>query len=178
MNFARGACFDVYYSENYARACAIGFELDPEMIISKQCVLLDEVNEYVPGQFYRRELPCLLEVYRTIRHAVDLIIIDGYVLLGDGKRGLGGHFYEALGQSIPIIGVAKTYFKGCTDCVRLYRGKSTRPLYITSLGLDCDLAAKIVENLGGENRIPLMLKAVDLISRGLSDKQLSIGGRH
>ncbi|MCJ8155622.1 hypothetical protein MKJ01_17835 [Chryseobacterium sp. SSA4.19] len=38
----------------------------------------------------------------------DSIIVDGYVTLdNDGKLGLGGYLYDAMGQKVPVIGLAK-----------------------------------------------------------------------
>ena len=57
------------------------------------------VAAYVPGQFYRRELPCLLAVFGLVRQPLEIILIDGYVWLdAQGMPGLGGHLFDALGQ--------------------------------------------------------------------------------
>ena len=88
MNYGQIACLDVYYYGDYAKACGIVFRIEPsERIISRYCKIIESVEEYIPGQFYRRELPCLLEVYDGIGEGIDLIIIDGFVLLGGGKGG-------------------------------------------------------------------------------------------
>jgi deoxyribonuclease V len=166
MNNYKIACFDVYYYEGYAKACCIVFENEPfEKIISEYYETIKPVNEYVPGEFYRRELPCLLKVYENIKEEVDLIIVDSFVLLGDGKKGLGEYLFDALDKKIPVIGVAKTYFKDCKDYIEVYRGKSNKPLYISSIGIDLNCSAELVKNLDGENRIPKVLKRVDQLTR-------------
>ncbi|NLJ79330.1 MAG: endonuclease V [Tissierellia bacterium] len=166
MNYGQIACLDVYYYGDYAKACGIVFRIEPsERIISRYCKIIESVEEYIPGQFYRRELPCLLEVYDGIGEGIDLIIIDGFVLLGGGKRGLGAHLFEALDRRIPVIGVAKTFFRGCTDYVKIYRGHSNRPLYISCIGTDLTNSAELIRNLGGDNRIPDILKMVDRLTR-------------
>jgi deoxyribonuclease V len=166
MNNNNIACFDVYYYESYAKACCIVFENEPiEKVISEYYEIIKPVNEYIPGEFYKRELPCLLKLYGSIKEDIDLIIVDSFVLLGDGKKGLGGYLFEALDKKIPVIGVAKTFFKGCDDYIEVYRGKSNKPLYISSLGIDLNHSAELVKNLDGENRMPTVLKRVDQLTR-------------
>ena len=166
MSSNKIACFDVYYYEGYAKACCIVFEIEPlESIISRYCEIINSVDRYIPGKFYKRELPCLLKVYKTIEEDIDLIIIDGFVFVENGKKGLGAHLYEALNRKIPIIGVAKTFFKGCTHYIQIYRGKSIRPLYISSIGIELNISAELIRNLNGDNRIPNILKMIDQLTR-------------
>ncbi|NLJ56023.1 MAG: endonuclease V [Firmicutes bacterium] len=165
-NTIKIACFDVYYFKDYAQACSIVFQIAPsEKIISKYCTVVKTFDAYMPGEFYKRELPCLLQVYARVKEKINIIIIDGYVLLGDGRKGLGAYFYEALDKKIPVIGVAKTYFHSCVSCIKVYRGKSTKPLYVSSMGIDLCFSAKLIGNLQGKHRIPEVLKAVDRLSR-------------
>ena len=166
MKDTKIACFDVYYYKDYAQACSIVFQVAPgEKVISRYCTAVKPFNDYIPGEFYKRELPCLLQVHARIKETINIIIVDGYALLGNGKKGLGGYLYEALDKKIPVIGVAKTYFKGCTNCIRVYRGKSIRPLYISSIGISPNFSAKLIGSLKGEHRIPEVLKEVDSLSR-------------
>ena len=160
------ACFDVYYSKDHARACCIVFEIEPsEKIFSTYCQIIEHVSDYIPGEFYRRELPCILKIYKKIKEDIDLIIIDGFVMLGNGKKGLGAYLFESLDKKIPVIGVAKTYFKGCGDYMTIYRGKSSKPLYIGSIGIDLNYSAEFIRNLSGMYRIPDILKKVDQLTR-------------
>lgn len=39
------------------------------------------VEDYVPEQFCRRELPCILAILKTIEEVIDIMIVDGYVNL-------------------------------------------------------------------------------------------------
>lgn len=166
MNYIKAACFDVYYYEDYAKACCIVFEIKPlERIVSEYCERTESVAEYIPGEFYKRELPCLLKVYENIKEDIDLVIVDGFVCLGNGKKGLGAYMFEVLDGKIPVVGVAKTFFKGCTDYIKIYRGESNRPLYISSLGIGLNDSAKLIRNLNGKNRIPDVLKKVDQLTR-------------
>lgn len=60
------------------------------------------------GEFYKRELSCILAILEDIDLAtISCIIIDGFVVLDDaGKHGLGGHLYEQLDPKVPVIGFA------------------------------------------------------------------------
>ncbi|HZJ84716.1 MAG TPA: endonuclease V, partial [Syntrophomonadaceae bacterium] len=115
MDYNKIASFDVYYYEGYAKAACIIFEITPfERIISSHYAIESSPRKYIPGKFYERELPSLLKVYKKIKEEIDLIIIDGFVSLAKGEKGLGAHFYYRLNKKIPLIGVAKTLFKGAT----------------------------------------------------------------
>lgn len=160
------ACFDVHYDGDRANACSIVFEIFNEKILSTVCITIDAVPEYIPGEFYRRELPCILKLYDRIEEKVDLLIVDGFVFLENHRRGLGAYLFEALGGNLPVIGVAKTYFKGCKNFLTIYRGNSKKPLYISSIGIDLKCSAEFIENLNGPYRIPDVLKKVDRLTRG------------
>lgn len=127
---------------------------------------------YEPGQFYKREMPCILELLDelepSVRSKIELIIVDGFVMLGSGEKpGLGKHLYEALDQKVPIIGVAKTSFQGTPPECEIVRGDSKTPLYVTTIGFDLELAKSKVIEMHGPFRIPQMLRTVDQFCRGL-----------
>ena len=162
---------DIYYFDDKAKAVAVAFECwtdeQPTQVFICQ---LDKVEEYVPGEFYKRELPCILEVLKqTDLSKVEAIVVDGYVILDDnGKIGLGGHLFYALGGTIPIIGVAKTNFaRNTLHVVKLYRGDSQRPLFVTAMGMDVSEAANHIRGMAGEFRLPTLLKEVDKISKDI-----------
>ena len=50
-------------------------------------------------------------------------------------------------------------------CRTIVRGESKNPLFITSEGIAVDEAAKLIQSMHGEFRIPTMLKLVDQLSR-------------
>ena len=122
------------------------------------------VADYMPGQFYQRELPCLLELLGQM-DLPDIIIVDGYVDVAPGHPGLGRHLYEALGSKVVVIGVAKTYFQD-TAATPVLRGKSAKPLFVTAAGMDLDEACACIQRMHGPFRIPTLLKLVDQIARG------------
>ena len=160
------ACLDVQYTEDAAVAACLLFRGWTDAHAAESFVeTIGDVKPYQPGEFYRRELPCLLAVLARINPAPDTILIDGYVWLGPDRRpGLGMHLYEVLGGSVPIVGVAKTAFAG-TPAVPVMRGGSARPLWVTAAGMDEAEAAGHVANMAGDHRLPFLLKQVDRLCR-------------
>lgn len=158
---------DVYYKENIAKSVGLLFkkwsDSEPFEIVSSYT---QDPQEYEPGHFYKRELPCIMELLKhTNIKAIDIIIIDGYVYLSnDKKAGLGYHLYTCLNKKIPVIGVAKTAFysnSGNEIVMETYRGKSSKPLFITAEGIELDFAAGCIKEMHGEYRIPTLLKLLD-----------------
>jgi hypothetical protein len=84
-------CVDVDYCSRGAVAAGVWFRgwSAAEAVCQAVCPV-DEVAEYEPGAFYRRELPCLLSVL-ALGPRPDVVVVDGYVWLGAGVPGLGGH---------------------------------------------------------------------------------------
>jgi len=158
---------DVYYDSCKAKVVGVIFDEweseEPCEIITE---LIDQVEDYEAGQFYKRELPCILKLLEKVDMGViDTIIIDGYVYLGDTtKAGLGMHLYNSLVVKIPIIGVAKTYFHK-NSAVEVLRGTSKTPLYITSVGIETSEAAICIRNMHGDFRMPKLLKLLDSETR-------------
>jgi deoxyribonuclease V len=160
------ACLDVDYRENGACAAAVVFrDWRDGAAAEERTVGIAEVQPYEPGQFYRRELPCLLAVLRVLP-PIETVIIDGYVWLeGASKPGLGAHLHEALGGRCAVIGVAKTKFQGADGAREVLRGTSQRPLYVTAVGVSLDVAAERVRSMHGAHRIPTLLGRVDDLCR-------------
>lgn len=163
--------FDTYYFETKAQTVAVIFsswtDEHPKDIFTETT---ESIEGYQPGEFYKRELPCIVSLLAKIDlKDIEAIIIDGFVVLDDsGKLGLGGHLYEHLEKKIAVIGVAKSNFALNTKFKReVFRGQSERPLYITALGIDIDLAGNNIKSMHGDFRIPTLLKQLD----GLTKKQ-------
>lgn len=160
------ACLDVFYRDNggaSAAAVMIAEWASSEPALEK-VIAIDAVAPYQPGSFYKRELPCLLAVLAAVPEAT-VIVIDGYVWLGEGRPGLGAHLHEALGRKVPVVGVAKTSFQSATTACEILRGTSQRPLYVTAEGMPLDVAARHVRDMHGEHRLPKMLRRVDGLCR-------------
>lgn len=161
--------FDTYYFDNKAKTVALTFknwEDSIEQNIFSE--LLENAEEYTSGEFYKRELPCILSLIKNINpKEIELIIIDGFVYLNDDlKKGLGAYLYESLNQKVPIIGVAKTDFISLKSNKRLLlRGESKNPLYITAIGIHLDKATSNIQLMHGEYRIPTLLKRLDMITK-------------
>jgi deoxyribonuclease V len=159
---------DVDYSENTAFVAGVLFskweDVEAKDIFTST---IDEINEYQPGSFYKRELPCILQLLNEHNLKPEIILVDGYVFL-DGREvaGLGKYLFDALDDKPIVIGVAKRAFKDISSKYAVYRGESKNPLYVTSVGLDIDLALKRVSRMHGKYRIPELLKKVDHVCRG------------
>lgn len=161
--------FDTYYFENKARTVCLSFDEWTGTESSKvYAEVLEDVAPYQPGEFYKRELPCILSLLKQIDNKnIEAIIIDGFVFLDDDQKlGLGGHLYHALGATVPVIGVAKSNFATIEMNKReVLRGKSNRPIFITAIGLDVDQAAELIKTMSGVYRIPYILKTLDTLTK-------------
>lgn len=162
------ACVDVWYADDgsYATAACVllsSFEDPPTSGITVRCE--GPLQPYAPGALYLRELPCILNVLGRIGDRLETIVVDGYAWLDAGCScaGLGAHVWHATG--VPTIGVAKTEFRGMAAAARILRGRSCRPLFVTSAGTRQDVAAANIISMHGAHRLPDALRMVDALSR-------------
>jgi deoxyribonuclease V len=157
---------DVHYSQDSARAaCVLAHAWTDEAPRGSVSVRVAPIAPYEPGAFFKRELPCLLAVLEA-SPKVSHVVIDGYVWLDTKDTpGLGAHLHAALGGSIPVIGIAKTAYRGSEMATRVLRPGSAKPLFVTSIGIERELAVESVKRLHGEHRIPTLLRLVDQLSR-------------
>lgn len=164
------ACVDVDYREDQepAHAVAAGVVFDDwpaSEATAEHVEKIAEIEPYVPGQLYRRELPCLLAVLQRIEHPLAIIVVDGYAFLdAEGRPGLGAHLFRALPRRIPVVGVAKSYFRG-SAAIEVHRGQSHRPLYVSAVGTSAERAAEGISRMHGPHRLPTLLKRVDRLCR-------------
>lgn len=160
------ACIDVDYREDHAiAACLLFADWHDAAPIEEVVARIENVEPYIPGQFYRRELPCILAVLNQVNVALEAVVIDGYVWLdGVHKPGLGAHLYQSLNQKIPVIGVAKKLFQGAV-ANEVKRGSAEHPLYVTSVGIASEDAATAITRMHGNYRVPTLLKRVDQLCR-------------
>lgn len=159
---------DVHYRDDgSAVAAGILFpDWETDEIAREIVVAIPSVRAYVPGRFFERELPCILALVEPLDTGPSTIVIDGYVTLGpDERHGLGAHLFEALDRKTSIIGVAKNRFRDTPASAELLRGRSARPLYVTSAGIAPDDAKRLVGSMHGTGRIPSVLAAADRLSR-------------
>ena len=157
---------DVDYRLNTSMTACVGFHTwtDATAELEQVTALPVEAAAYEPGAFYRRELPCLLHALGQLTQAPTVVVVDGYVWLGPGRLGLGAHLYQALNETVAVVGVAKGPFRGAA-AVEVLRGRSRRPLYVTAAGIDPQAAAMEVGSMHGPHRIPTLLKRVDRLAR-------------
>ena len=159
------AAFDVHYLEDgHASAAAVLFSdysnAEPASVYTQ---FLPRAADYISGEFCIRELPCILALIKRINNALDEMIVDGYVMLGN-RPGLGQHLFESFDGKIPVIGVAKSKFQGSSGAL-VFRGGSIRPLYVTSAGVEQEKASERIRMMHGVHRMPTLLTRVDLLAR-------------
>ena len=171
---------DVHYCDNVAVAAGVSFDVWSAKKASAEYLhQIEGVEAYQPGEFYKRELPCILGLLQAYDLRPSIIVVDGYVYLdGVSKPGLGKRLYdelyqitdqppmdEVINQKVEIIGVAKKAFLGIDRTFEIYRGDSAKPLYVTSTLSDIEQAKQHILNMSGAHRIPTLLKRVDQICR-------------
>lgn len=161
---------DVHYGDDHVRGAAVAFarlgDATPTLVI------VDDVPgapaAYESGRFALRELPYLVRLVTRARdrlEAVAAIFVDGHVWIEVGRPGLGHFLYEALGGEIPVIGVAKTRYRGA-PAGEVRRGTSGNPLFVTSVGMARTEAERLLAGMHGPHRVPTLLRFVDRASRG------------
>ncbi|SFI44077.1 endonuclease V [Nitrosomonas sp. Nm34] len=158
---------DVHYDNHNGLVAGVAFkwwtDAEPD---ERYITRVEQVSDYVPGQFYQRELPGILKLLSEHGLQPEYIVIDSYVYLdGNAKPGLSKHLYDALQGKVKVIGVAKKRFAGISETYALYRGKSKQPLYITSAGEALSAAKWYILSMCGIYRIPTILKKADQLSR-------------
>ena len=160
---------DVHYSPQSAKTVGVFFTLEdasPQQVLTR--VHEGEIPAYVPGAFYKRELPRILELLEAVAlEPLEAIIVDGHVFVDNDKSpGLGGHLWEALDGKIPVIGVAKSTFKKNEQTViPVLRGDSNQALFVSAIGMDAQKAADWIREMHGPYRIPSLLKELDRLTK-------------
>lgn len=161
-------CMDVDYRGDMAQAAGLLFDhwqaTEP---VKEYITTISPIEDYEPGSFYKRELPCLLALLQEVQEKISYIIIDGYVWLNEAeKSGLGAYLHHTYDESIPVIGVAKSPFGQKNNKVaEIYRGFSEKPLYVTCVGMELTQAASYIQSMHGDYRLPSLLKRVDQLCR-------------
>jgi deoxyribonuclease V len=159
---------DVYYKENEAKVVAVLFNCEDE---TPQSIIIDQITgieDYVSGEFYKRELPCIESILQKVNlNDIEALIIDGHIYVDDdGTFGLGGYTWESLDKKIPVIGVAKnSFFRNKNTVKEVFRGESKKPLYVSSIGIDLEIATNLIKQMKGNYRIPTVLKELDRITK-------------
>jgi deoxyribonuclease V len=160
------ACLDASYGDEKATAACVLFrDWRDGSSAGEFTALTDAVNPYIPGRFFLRELPVLLAVLAKVAEPPETLIVDGYVWL-DARRspGLGAHLHQAVGRGTPVIGVAKSLYRGA-PAVKLIRGTGSRPLFISAAGMKMEEAAERIRIMHGPYRLPTLLRRADELCR-------------
>ena len=163
---------DVAYHKEAALVGGVLFrDWSDEKPLRELLISCEVPDNYTPGQFCRRELPCIAALLEQVSEPLDYILIDGFVYLGRNKDpGLGKHLHDMLEQGVAVLGVAKTPFKDTPKSCEVLRGKSLKPLYVTAAGIQEDRAKFFIKNMHGKTRIPTLLKYVDRLCRSVSSR--------
>lgn len=127
--------------------------------------IVTEVEDYIPGQFYRRELQSVEAIICQIKlEDIEMIVVDGYADSGTEEHALGTYVYEK--YNIPVIGIGKNKYDRCVlENLEVYRGESRKALYVTSKGLDNEQAKTFVKKMAGQYRLPYLVKFADNCAR-------------
>jgi deoxyribonuclease V len=162
------AAFDVQYEGTCGRVACVTFtDWTAEVPAREYVSRVNEVQDYEPGEFWKRELPCILAALNAVDPPPHTVVIDGYVWLdADARPGMGAHLFEALRRRVAVVGVAKTAFRGSEHAARVSRPGTRRPLFVTAAGVPLEEAAARVGRMSGQHRIPSLLRRVDQLARG------------
>lgn len=168
MNKELLLAIDVYYYKQSAKVVGALFSWEDEKPKKILTTVYEGVEEYQSGNFYKRELPCILKLLASLDlNTLEAIIIDGHCYISNQKEfGLGGYLWKELKEKVPVIGVAKNRFHNTEDVsFPVYRGESKKPLYVSSIGYDVEQAKTNILMMTGKYRIPDILKIVDQQTR-------------
>jgi len=159
---------DVGYGTDSAKAVGVLFDWAAEENHKIIIENIEGIEDYIPGSFYLRELPCIMALLKLVDiTTINTIIIDGYVYVDDAHTyGLGAKLWEALGGKVEVIGAAKTRYHHVSKSVaEVFRGESKNPLFVSAIGCNIEQAALKIQNMQGQHRIPTLLKKADSLTR-------------
>lgn len=161
------AILDVHYHEGMARAACVIFNQWPDSEpMETVTVDLAEPARYRPGHFADRELPCLQAVLAKACRRFDHLLVDGYVHLQSPLlEGLGGHLANHLDYRASVIGVAKHPLRVADRFLPVFRGRSTRPLFVSAANCPLAEAVAFIAAMHGPYRIPTLVRLADRLSR-------------
>jgi deoxyinosine 3'endonuclease (endonuclease V) len=159
---------DVHYEADRAITALVRFDRFTDEEPIDILVTTTQINSgYVPGEFYKRELPCLVHAVQASNYFFDTLVIDGYVCLAAPRKGLGHHLFDALDQKTAIIGIAKNPMKLAIHHTPVLRGSSGKPLFISALGMELNEASERVKSMHGPFRLPTLVKLADQAAKGI-----------
>lgn len=103
---------DVSYEKHgdlfFAAVVVISF---PELELLEEAFAIDRVTfPYVPGLLSFRELPVVLEAFRSLRTIPDIVLVDGQGIAHPRRLGIASHL--GLWLDLPTVGCAKSRLCG------------------------------------------------------------------
>jgi deoxyribonuclease V len=118
----RVAGADIAVSRQSKRAVAAVVVLDfPSLEIVEERVTRGELSfPYIPGLLSFREIPVLIECFRTVETSFDVLLCDGQGIAHPRRFGLASHLGLLLGK--PTIGCAKSLLVGEYEAIGGERG--------------------------------------------------------
>lgn len=143
-----------------ANAAAVAFDAwDAAEATTTYVSHIAQVDKAVRGELDLRELPCVMQLLREHGLAPELILVDGFVHLdGEETPGPGQHLYQALGGTVPIVGVSKRGLPGLPAQFQVIREDEAPPLFVTCSGIDIGAAKARLRAMHGRKRVPTLLK--------------------
>jgi len=157
----------VHFDGAQAHAAAVSFEAwDSPEATKTYLSHIAHVEKAERGALDLRELPCVMQLLREHRLEPELIVIDGFVHLdGDETPGLGQYLFQALGGTVPIVGVSKSGRPGLSAQFEVMREEETKPLLVTCVGIDIGAAKARLRAMHGRKRVPTLLKLVARLAK-------------
>ncbi|HEY3451300.1 MAG TPA: hypothetical protein VGK67_33385 [Myxococcales bacterium] len=149
-------------------ACVVLRSFDASESLEERTVTVRTVATRGSGRSFERELSLLRAVLGAVESEIQVAVIGGYVWLdGTTRPGLGAHLYQALGESISVLGIADARCDaGKPEALEVRRGRGSRPVFVTSVGFPPPVVGKLVGAMHGRGRIPWALARAAALGRG------------
>ena len=150
----------VHIDGTQAQAAAIAFEAwDAPEATHTYLSQITNIEKPKRGELDLRELPCVMQLLQQHKLAPELIVIDGFVHLDvDETPGLGQHLFQALGGTVPVIGISKTSRPGLSAQFEVAREEEAKPLIVTCAGMDIGAAKARLRTMHGRKVVPTLMK--------------------
>lgn len=180
----RVAGVDVSYRKfgRHFHAAVVILDYDSMAVLESVTASGEVLFPYIPGLLSFRELPILLQAFRKLETAPDIILADGQGIAHPRRLGLASHLGLWLG--LPTIGCAKSLLCGRGEAPGEDRGAWTtlldgeeqlgrvlrtrtrvRPVYVSpGHMIDCQGAAEMVLQCGRGYRLPEPTRQAHLLS--------------
>ncbi len=166
-NFGMKLVVAVHFEGAQATAAAAAFDAwDAAEPMKTYVSPIDHVDKAARGELDLREVACVMQLLREHSLAPELIVIDGFVHLdADETPGVGQHLYQALGGTVPIVGVSKKRLPGLSTQFEVLREDEAPPLVVTCAGIDIGAAKVRLRSMHGRKRVPTLMKLVARLAK-------------